>query len=162
MKEKKSLHKAKPKRLAVATKISLKSDDLEYDKDFYKWANNQADFLKKGEFGKLDIQNLIEEIESLGRSEKRTLQSYLKVLLIHLLKEKYQKDKASRSWALSIKNSRLEAKQVLEENPSLKPKLNEIIKRAYESARLNAAQETGLPEKTFPKKCEWTPEEILF
>lgn len=154
---KKSTYKAKPKKLSFTAKVKA----FEYDNDFFKWINNQADFLRKGEFEKLDITNLIEEIESLGRSEKRTLQSYLEILLMHMLKQKYQDDKASKSWALSIKNSRLKAKQVLEENPSLKPKLGEIIRKSYASARLDAAQETGLPEKTFPKSCEWTIKEIL-
>lgn len=157
----KKTHKAKPKKLSLVAQERKTVDKLNYDKDFFKWVNHQADFLRKGEFGKLDIKNLIEEIESLGRSEKRTLQSYLEVLLMHMLKEKYQNNKASKSWALSIKNSRLKVKRILKDNPSLKPKLDEIIKDAYASARLDAAEETGLPEKTFPKKCEWSTEEIL-
>ncbi len=156
MKTKKNTVKIKPKKLSFSP-----TKEMEYEKDFFKWVNTQAHFLRKKEFSKLDIENLIEEIESLGRSEKRTLQSYMEVLLMHMLKTKFQSEKRSKSWALSIKNSRLKIKQVLEENPSLKPKLPDIIKKSYESARLDAAQETDLDEKTFPKRCPWSKEEIL-
>lgn len=138
-----------PKRLSVCAPVK------EYDKDFFKWTKNQASLLKKQEFSKMDIENLIEEIESLGRSEKRTLQSYLEVLLMHMLKTTYQPEYHTKSWDLSIRNSRVKARQVLDENPSLKPKLGEIIKKAYELARLGAAQETGLDETLFPKECPW-------
>lgn len=133
----------------------------EYEKDFFKWTRNQAHFLKKEEFSRLDIKHLIEEIESLGRSEKRMLESYLEVLLMHLLKVKYQPTKHTRSWDLSIKNSRKKANKVLKENSSLKPKLKEIINSAYESAILEAADETGLDEKKFPKNCPWSEKELL-
>jgi hypothetical protein len=78
-----------------------------------------------------------------------------------MLKSKYQPDMHTGSWDLSIKYSRIKATQVLEENPSLKPKLSEVLKKAYKLARIAAAQETNLPEKTFPKECPWTLKEIL-
>lgn len=132
-----------------------------YEKDFYKWTQQQAELLKDEKWKKLDIENLIEEIESLGRSEKRTLKSYLEILLMHMLKAEYQPEKHTRSWDLSIKNSKFKANKILKENPSLKPTLNEILKDAYFSARLDAALETGLDEKKFPKECPWKNKEIL-
>lgn len=138
-----------------------KQENSSYDKDFYKWTKTQSEFLKKGELKKLDIGNLIEEIESLGRSEKRTLKSHLEILLMHMLKVKFQPENHTKSWNLSIKNSKFKAKTVLKENPSLKPKLSEILKEAYFAARLDAALETGLDEKKFPKECPWKIEEIL-
>ncbi len=132
-----------------------------YDKDFAKWSKDQARFLKKQEFSKLDLKNLIEEIESLGRSEKRTLESYVMKLLLHLLKVKYQPKKHTRSWDLSIKQMSHSAKKTLSENPSLKPKLKEIVDDAYFSARLQASSETGLDENTFPEKCPWSLKEIF-
>ena len=132
-----------------------------HDQDFFKWTKNQARYLKKQEFSNLDIENLIEEIESLGRSERRTLESYLEILLMHMLKAKYQPNNHSKSWNLSIKNSRLKFTKVLKQNPSLKPKLSEILKDSYVSARLDAALETNLSEKIFPKNCPWTIDEIL-
>lgn len=157
MQTNKKIVKRRPKKVSVNKKAKLPA----YDKDFYKWTKTQANLLKKEEFQKLDLENLIEEIESLGRSEKRTLKSYLKILLLHLLKVKFQPNNHTNSWKLSIKNSRFEAKGVLKENPSLKPKLPEILKEAYFSARLEAAKETGLDEKTFPQDCPWKIEDIF-
>lgn len=133
-----------------------------YDTDFSKWATCQAVFLKRKEFEKLDIENLIEEIESLGRSEKRTLASYLENLLIHLLKVKFQKlEIDSVSWQLSIREASHKARKTLSENPSLKPKLKEIVEDSYFSARLRASKETKLPEDIFPEVCPWSLKEIF-
>lgn len=148
-----------PKKMSVAA--NEKSLVRLYDKDFCKWTSTQSKLLRKGEYSKLDIENLIEEIEALGRSERRTLESYLEILLMHMLKDKYQPNKKTKSWELSIKNSKLKAGKVLKQNPSLKSKLSVIVKDAYESARLDAALETGLDEKTFPKECPWDIEELI-
>lgn len=146
------------KNLSIAAPEEKKEG---YDRDFFKWANNQAKLLRKGEFKNLDIDNLIEEIESLGRSEKRTLKSYLENLLMHMLKVKYQPKKHTISWDLSIKESSHKAQTALSENPSLKPKLKNILEDAYFSARLRAALETKLAEKTFPEKCPWILNDIF-
>lgn len=132
-----------------------------YEGDFYKWIKHQAVFLKRGEFSKLDIENLVEEIETLGRSEKRALESYLVILLIHLLKIQHQPKKHSKSWDLSIKNSRRKIQYRLKESPSLKRHLPKILEEAYADARIEAAEETGLSEKIFPETCPWTLKEIL-
>lgn len=155
LQKKSSSIKIYPKKLLVTLPKNV------YESDFFKWTKNQANFLKKQEFSKLDIENLIEEIESLGRTEKRTLESYLEILLMHMLKVKYQPKKHTKSWDLSIKNCRQKFKKVLKQNPSLKPKLPNILKDSYESARLDAALETQLDEKTFPLSCPWSIEEIL-
>lgn len=144
-----SILKVRSKQLVVSPSRN------EYEKDFYKWINNQATLLKNREFLKLDIDTLIEEIESLGRSEKRTLKSYLENLLMHMLKAKYQPEMHTLFWDLSIKEAKHKAKTTLQENPSLKPLLKEMIKDAYFSARLRAALETKLKEETFPKTCPW-------
>ncbi len=146
--------KASPKKLRLSVPTRTKKSEG-YESDFYKWVNDQAKHLKKREFSKLDMDHLIEEIESLGRSEKRTLTSYLEVLLMHMLKIKYQPNLKSKSWDVSIKESRHKAHKTLAENPSLKPKLKEIVADAYFSARLKASLETGLEEKTFPEECLW-------
>ena len=160
MKTTRKIVRANPRRLSIAAQAHAK-EELEYDKDFYKWANNQAKFLRKQEFSKLDIDNLIEEIESLGRSEKRTLKSYLEILLMHKLKVDFQPKKHTKSWDASIKEANYKAKITLEENPSLKPKLRDILKDAYFSARLKAVVETGLSENTFPEECPWSLKDIF-
>lgn len=132
-----------------------------YETDFYEWSVSQADLLRKGEYKKVDWDNIIEEIESLGGSELSRLESHLENLLMHLLKKKFQSDMCTRSWLLSIKESQYRSRRTLEKNPSLKHKLDEIFKDAYIVARLRASKETGLPENTFPEICPWTIEEVL-
>ena len=105
-----------------------------YEKDFYSWTQEQADLLRNGQFNNLDIPNLIEEIETMGRSEKRELESRLTILLLNLLKWKYQEVRRGRSWQLSIDEQRLQFCKTLNENPGLKPALDEIIKDAYKLA----------------------------
>ena len=126
-----------------------------YEKDFYKWTRTQANFLKKEELDKLDIRHLIEEIESLGNSEKRALESHISNLFLHLLKIQYQPSMRSKSWDNSVKNAAFQIKKILKTNPSLRPKLKELTPDAYYVARLNASSETGLDESVFPKNCPW-------
>ena len=133
---------------------------ISYDKDFYSWTQEQAELLRKGQFNSLDIPNLIEEIETMGRSEKRELQRRLTVLLLHLLKWKYQPARRGRSWNLTIKGQRIEYSNVLADNPGLKPQLTTILGNAYKLARVKAATETQLDIDTFPEECPWMIEDI--
>jgi hypothetical protein len=149
-------------KMTKKTRAPLPSKEgLEYDKDFSKWANNQAKFLKEREFFKLDIDNLIEEIEDLSKREKQRLASYIENLLMQKLKVKFQPKKHTTSWDLSIKEANHKAQKTLSENPSLKPKLKEIVADAYFSARIKAALETGLDEDTFPEELPWSLKEIF-
>lgn len=132
-----------------------------YEKDFYAWTQNQAKFIKEKAFNKLDLNNLFEEIESMGKQEKRELGSRIAVLLMHLLKWKYQPSRQCKSWRLTIKEQRLEVKEVLRDNPSLKANLTQYIDDAYQKAILKASDETNLDEDVFPKVCEWTVKQIL-
>jgi hypothetical protein len=133
---------------------------ISYDQDFYSWTQEQAELLKHGRFSELDVENLIEEIEAMGRSEKRELESRLTVLLLHLLKWKYQEVRRGRSWELSIIEQRLKFEETLEENPGLKPKLDEILKKAYKFAIIQASRETIISRNVFPEKCPWSLDEI--
>lgn len=160
MKITKKIVKASPKRRTLSAPASGK-EKVAYEKDFSKWANNQANLLKRGEFQKLDIDNLIEEIEDLSKREKQRLTSYLEVLLMHMLKVKFQPQMHTASWDLSIKETSHKAHKTLSENPSLKPKLKDILLDAYFTARIKAARETELEEKTFPEKCPWPIREIF-
>lgn len=157
MKNRKKTIKVTAKKMTVARSPVV----TDYDKDFSKWANNQAKFLKNKEFAKLDMDNLIEEIEDLSKREKQRLTSYLEILLLHMLKVKFQSDMHTASWDRSIKVASHKAHKTLEENPSLKSKLKEILDDAYFSARLTAANETGLEEKTFPKKSPWSINDLF-
>jgi hypothetical protein len=124
-----------------------------YEQDFYQWTQEQTELMKAGALSQLDIPNLIEEIESMGRSEKRELRSRLTVLLMHLLKWDYQPDRRSGSWKSTINTQRMDIDFVLKDNPSLKHNLEIVIDETYRVARQRAADETGLPESVFPLSC---------
>jgi len=132
-----------------------------YDQDFYQWTYEQAGLLKSGSLSQLDIPNLIEEIESMGRSEKMELRSRLTVLLMHLLKWDYQSERRSRSWVFTIKAQRIQIRRHISENPSLKAMLLNAVDQAYEVAAISAAAETGLPESAFPDTCPYTTQQIM-
>jgi len=132
-----------------------------YDSDFFAWANAQAALLRAGDLSAADIGNIAEEIESMGRSEKRELVNRLTGLLLHLLKWKYQPERRSRSWLLSVAIARREITRHMADNPSLKAKLSDAMSEAYEVAVLQAAVETDLPEANFPAVCEWTFEAAM-
>jgi predicted DNA-binding ribbon-helix-helix protein len=132
-----------------------------YEADFNLWLEKQALALRQGRFEDLDIENLVEEIESLSRSDKRALRSYLRVLLLHLLKWQYQPSHHSRSWQASVYNCRQEIQELLVDSPSLKPYITEVLETCYQNARVNAVTETGLTLATFPKQCPFSLEEVL-
>ena len=128
---------------------------INYDQDFYGWTQEQAALLRAGCLHELDIANLIEEVEAMGRSEKRELENRLVVLLLHLLKWKYQVNRRCRSWQLTIKTRRIDFLKVLRDNPGLKPALDQCLIDAYQLATIKASQETGLDEAIFPASCPW-------
>src|SRR5579872_5517180 len=97
-----------------------KNIQQEYEKDFYAWAVHNARLLRAGKLSEIDVENIAEEIESMGKSEKRELISRLAILLSHLLKWKCQPERRSRSWKLTIKEQRFELIDLLAESPSLK------------------------------------------
>ncbi|MEA5583741.1 DUF29 domain-containing protein [Nodularia harveyana UHCC-0300] len=103
----------------------------------------------------------LEEIEALGRKERQELRNLLSILIAHLLKWEFQPGKRSRSWLNTIRIQRLDTWELLEENPSLQPYLQEILPKAYMKAIALAIAETNLPTKTFPPHCPYTLEEIL-
>lgn len=134
---------------------------INYERDFYGWTQEQAALLKSGRLNELDIANLIEEVETMGRSEKRALESRLTVLLLHLLKWQYQPVRRGRSWQLTIKTQRLEFLKVLRDNPGLKPSLDQCLADAYQMAALRASDETALDESVFPETCPWILADVI-
>ena len=133
---------------------------LAYSEDFYGWTQEQARLLREHRINELDLENLLEEIESMGKSEKRELESRLEVLLMHLLKWQYQPNFQGKSWELTIREQRAKSIRHLKENPSLKALLAEIFEYAYEGARMGAARQTGLSLEIFPTSCPWTFEQV--
>ena len=131
-----------------------------YDADFYAWANEQSALLRAGKLASADIENIAEEIESMGRSEKRELTSRLIILLLHLLKWKYQPGHRNPSWETSISVQRIQTSAHMADNPSLKTRLPEAMAIAYQVAVLEAAQETRLSKSVFPAACPFTFEQV--
>ena len=132
-----------------------------YDQDFYAWANEQAALLRAGKLGQADIEHIAEEIESMGKTEKRALVSRLTVLLLHLLKWQHQPGRRSTSWQATIRVQRRDLIRHLRDNPSLKAVIPEAIADAYGDAVIEAASETGFPESTFPATCSWSFEQVM-
>jgi Domain of unknown function DUF29 len=130
-----------------------------YDTDFYAWTQDQARLLRSGQVQQIDLENLAEEIESLGRQERRELRNRLAVLVGHLLKWQYQPTGRGASWRSTIKVQRKDVQRLLKENPSLRPYLTEAVEESYDMALDLAIQETGL--ETFPERCAYSPEQIL-
>ena len=133
--------------------------DHDYDHDFYAWTQAQSQLLRTGQLQLIDIQHLAEEIEDMGRAERRELASRLEILLMHLLKWEFQPNKRSRSWQLTIKEQRLRLAKHLKQNPSLKAAIPDIFDDAYQLAVVSAARETGLD--IFPEICPYTIEQVL-
>lgn len=137
------------------------TDPCLYETDFYAWTQRQADLLRLEEFSEVDWHNLIEEIETLGRSEKHEIKNRLTVLIMHLLKWQYQFERRPRSWRITIAIQRVDLADLLTDNPSLHTHLAEFITAAYPSAVKKAVIETRLPKATFPVTCPYTAAQIL-
>ncbi len=140
-----------------------------YEQDYTAWAHAQANLLRAGRFDALDVEHLLAELEDMGKSEQRSLESHLRVLLAHLLKWQYQypqlaerwKEFKGDSWHNTIVQQRNETLFLLEENPGIKRFWPEVVKKAYAKARKLAADESGLPIETFPRECPYSDEQIL-
>jgi hypothetical protein len=132
-----------------------------HDEDFYGWAINTAALLKQKQYQEVDMDSLIQEVLKMGASDKHALASYLRELLLHLLKWQYQPAYRSTSWNISINKQRDAVIDMLEYSPGLKQFLAELQTKAYKRACLYAVLQTGLDKKTFPKDCPYTFEQLM-
>ncbi len=132
-----------------------------YDQDFYAWTQQQVDLLKAGQWEQVDRENLIEEIESLGKQERQELENRLGLLLGHLLKWRYQPEGRSKSWRATIWEQRREIQLHLKENSSLKAYLPEAISKSYRYGLSLVNKETPLDPKELPQVCLFSEYEIF-
>jgi hypothetical protein len=134
-----------------------------YNRDFLKWTEQQIACLQKGQWVDLDVDNLVEELGDLGRSEQKELGSYLKMLMMHLLKWQYQSDRRTTSWEVTLSNCRDSIQDCLEDSPSLQRFLRDgaWVAKYYRRARRDAAKETQLKVDEFPSECPYTLEQML-
>ena len=137
------------------------SNSTLYDSDFYGWAFQQASLLRSGAYAEADIANIVEELETMGRSERRELINRLAVLLTQLLKWDAQPALRGTGWRLTIREQRRQVARVLADNPSLRPQFGELLSDAFGDALLAAQRETGLLESAFPPMCPWPAEQVL-
>jgi len=142
------------------TKPPMPTQSL-YEQDFYAWTQAQTKWLRDQQWNHLDLPNLIEEIESLGKQQRQELRNRLSVFIGHLLKWEYQPQRRSRSWLATLRIQRRDTLHLLNDNPSLKPYLEEALQDTYENARDLAMAETDFPDETFPRTCPYPFTEIL-
>ncbi len=129
--------------------------------DLYSWARRQAELLRAGRLSEIDASAIAEEIDDVGEEQYDKLESALRVLILHLLKWDHQPSMRSRSWTLTIREQRRRAERQLRKNPGLKSQVDEAMEAAYEDARLEAANETGLPLSIFPTRRPFEHSEIM-
>ncbi|WP_420207965.1 DUF29 domain-containing protein [Candidatus Electronema sp. JC] len=132
-----------------------------YNQDFHAWLLHNAALLRERNFTAIDADNIAEELETMGRSEKRELISRLSVLIAHLLKWRHQPVRRSRSWRNTIATQRLDIKELLEDSPSLNHDIEEQLEKAYSKAVLLAELETGIDRKLFPPSSPFSWQELL-
>jgi hypothetical protein len=132
-----------------------------YETDLYAWTLQQAEFLRSGQWEQVDIANLIEEIESLGKQQRQELRNRLGVLLGHLLKWHYQPEARSKSWFYTIREQRRRLQEHLTDNPSLKPYLDEAIRFGYKDGLDLVGRETPLDPTQLPQECPFSVAEIF-
>lgn len=133
-----------------------------YDKDFYAWTQQQAELIRHEELEKLDLPNILEEIESMGKSQQRELDSRLTRIIEHLLKLTYEPhSRAERGWKGSVLEQRIELKKLLRDNSTLRATVGDYVEEAYQDACKLAADGLELAISTFPPTCPWSVEQIL-
>ncbi|MEH1789403.1 DUF29 domain-containing protein [Nostoc sp.] len=143
--------------------IELQMLQTLYEQDYCAWVEQIAELLRSHQWDTLDLEHLIEEVVDLGKSQQRALQSALRLVLSHLLKWKYQPERRSHSWQVTITRERLNIDELLQESPSLRRFLNdaEWINTTYQRSRREAMVETGLSEDNFAIVCSFSVDEIL-
>lgn len=129
--------------------------------DYYRWAREQAALIRAGRFDEVDLENVAEEIEDVGKSEIRAFRSNVESILVHLLKWHYQPQRRSRSWELSIIEHRNRVDETLLDSASIVAHWDEVVAKSYRLARVRAARETGIPLRGLPERCPYDRIEIM-
>ncbi len=141
--------------------MNKNNKNYQYDQDFYAWALHSADLLRQGKFKEIDVEHMAEEIESMGKRDRRQLVNRLAVLIAHLLKWQFQPELRGRSWKLTIREQRIKVAQLLDDSPSLNHELVNKLNDAYAQAIVKAAREADLMENNFPEQCPYSLDQCL-
>ena len=132
-----------------------------YDADFAAWLDAQVSLLRERRFDELDLPNLIEEVEDVGKSEFRAFVSAIELILLHMLKWDYQPERQSRSWRNTIHAQRRAVHDILVDNPSYKARIAEAVRRAYNPVPFIVERETTVPASRLPEQCPYGWDEVL-
>ena len=132
-----------------------------YDKDFAEWTRQNAELLRAGRASEADLEHIAEEIEDLGKRERRSLHNRCVRLIEHLLKWHYQPERRGSSWTRTIILQRRSIRRLLDENPSFRPSIAEFVAAAYDDAAAVVAGVTAQPRSEFPEMCPFTVEQLL-
>ena len=132
-----------------------------YDDDFVEWTRHTAALLRAGRNVEIDLGHLAEEVEDMGKRDRRALEARLQVLLVHLLKWQHQPARRSGSWRGTIRTQRSRMKRILRDSPSLRVALPDVLQEVYPEAVAVAVDQTGLLDATFPKRCSYGLDELL-
>jgi hypothetical protein len=142
------------------TETKVRPNEL-YEADFYAWTQKQARLLRERRFDDLDLDNLVDEVRSVGSSEKREIRSRLKVLLSHLLKWKFQPGLRGPSWRRTIRDQREAIADIVQHSPSLRSYVFRAIRTTYTGATVAASEETGIAIGIFPEECPFDAEKVV-
>ena len=133
-----------------------------YETDYVEWADTMAALLRAGRLSEIDMENVAEEIEDLGKAARRAVRSQLKRLLMHLIKQRIQPERAGTSWRVSIQNARGEILNDSMDAPSLERHLADVLENVYQLAVSEAMEETGISRRELiSDRCPWNLDELL-
>ena len=131
-----------------------------YSEDFVRWCFEQAELLKARQFTKADLENIVEELESMGNEQRRALRSSYRLLIMHLLKWQFQPQRRSRSWKNTITRERVNIADYEGDSATLRDQAPVLVAEAYRGAVLRASGQTDLPRRAFPADCPYTLEQL--
>jgi hypothetical protein len=136
-----------------------------YEQDYYGWITEQVRALREHRIEDIDFENIAEEVEGLGKSERRSIESQLETLIEHLLKLTYARGMSweynARAWENTVELARFRLQRLLDESPSLRPALPELFNNAYRGARISARRALGFPREPLPEVSPLTLEQAL-
>ena len=150
-------------RRPTAAEEKVKATRTPYDRDLILWSEEQARLLRARRFSELDLEHLADEIEDVGKSEKRELASRMAVLLAHLIKWKGQPENRTNSWQATINDQRRRIALAIKETPSLKAvtRVADWQEGVWLDARSQARKEMGLTGDDMPEACPWPMEQAV-
>jgi hypothetical protein len=143
------------------TRYGCEGGGADYDGDFFQWTRATAELIRQGRLAEVDLEHVAEEIEGIGKRDRREVRSCLIVLVMHLLKWEFQPELRTPSWSSTIQEQRMQIQLIIEDSPSLRRLPSDELAATYKRAVRRAIAQTGLDAGRFPPSCPYTAEQIL-